>query len=53
MSEVLVQFFMTVLPSMPVEPLREIAGSIAAFVIGAGISLYLFHFRRRRGSRSG
>ena len=53
MSQVLAYFYSVALPSLPIEPLRELAGSLAAFTIGAGIALYAFHFRRRRGSRAG
>ncbi len=53
MSQLLVHLYAVALQSVPVEPLLEVAGSLAAFTIGAGISLYVFHYRRRRGSRSG
>ena len=32
-------------------PLREFFGSLAPFVLGTGISLYVFHFRQRGGSK--
>lgn len=34
-------------------PLREFFGSLAPFGLGVGISLYVFHFRQRRGSKPG
>jgi hypothetical protein len=34
-----------------VAPLREFIASVVPFLLGAGISLYVFHYRR--GSKSG
>jgi len=34
-----------------VAPLREFIASLVPFVLGAGISIYVFHYRR--GSKSG
>jgi hypothetical protein len=36
-----------------IAPLRELFGSVAPFALGAGISVYVFHFRHGRGSKSG
>ncbi|MFO1454870.1 MAG: hypothetical protein U1F18_01375 [Steroidobacteraceae bacterium] len=33
--------------------LREFLDSFAPFVLGIGLSLYFFHFRQRRGPKSG
>ncbi len=68
MSQVLSQIVPVALLSIPVAPalsfdflrhdgallmLREFFGSFAPFVLGIGVSLYVFHFRHRRGSKSG
>jgi len=34
------------------DPLREFVGSLAPFALGVGVSLYLFHFRQGRGTKS-
>ncbi|MCC6171937.1 MAG: hypothetical protein IT481_07900 [Gammaproteobacteria bacterium] len=68
MSQVLSQIVPVALLSIPVAPalsfdflrhdgallvLREFLGSFAPFVLGIGVSLYVFYFRHRRGSKSG
>lgn len=68
MSQVLSHIVPVALLSIPVAPalsldflrhdavlaaLREFLGSFAPFVIGVSVSLYVFHFRQRRGPKSG
>lgn len=69
MSQVLSQIVPVALLSIPVAPalsfdflrhdgallmLREFFGSFAPLILfGIGVSLYVFHFRHRRGSKSG
>jgi hypothetical protein len=67
MSQVLSHIVPVALLSIPVAPalsfdflrhdgallvLREFLDSFAPFVIGIGVSLYVFHFRQRGGSKS-
>lgn len=66
MSQVLAHFLPVALLSAPVAPalsldfllndslvapMREFIASLVPFVLGAGISIYVFHYRR--GSKSG
>lgn len=68
MTQVLLHLQHLALLSVPVAPalsfdflrhdsallaLREFLGSFAPFVLGIGLSLYVFHFRQRGGSKSG
>ena len=68
MSQVFSQLVPVALLSIPVAPalsfdflrhdaallgLRDFFGAFAPFAIGVGVSLYVFHFRNRRGTKSG
>ncbi len=68
MSQLFAQFIPVALLSVPVapalsfdfllqdsmlNPLRELVSALAPFALGVGVSLYLFHFRQGRDTKSG